>query len=297
MGYRSGMPAVSAVLERLATAVEGAAVLDRPASLAARVTGKLPPGKLKDLLSGTPLGHPLHPVLVTVPLGALAGATVLDASGADPRAARRLVGLSLLSSLPAAAAGASDWNDTNGAEQRVGVAHALVNTAGLALVAASWFRRREGGGRLSSLAGLSMLGASGWLGGHLSYAMGVGVDTTAFEHVPVEWTDACAEDDLRDGEPLAVTVGELPVLLVRRGAAITAIGNRCTHRGAPLSDGPLEGDCVTCPWHASQFDLATGAVVRGPATRPQPVLRVRIAEGRVQVCRDEQRALRKNPVT
>lgn len=292
------MPILSAALERLTNAIESARVLDTPAALGQRLTGKLGPGRVKDLLSGTPIGHPLHPVLVTVPIGAFVSSAVLDLSG-DRRAARRLLGLGLISSVPAAAAGASDWNDTLGAERRVGVAHALTNTVSLALLGASWWARRGGGtgGRKRSLTGLALLSGSGWLGGHLSYAQGVGVDTTAFQKPPIEWTDACALDDLTEGKPYAVTVEDTPVLLLMRGSQIVALGNRCTHRGAPLSDGPVVGNCIECPWHGSQFDLSTGQVERGPATRPQPVLQARVAAGRVQVRRDEQRTLRLNPTS
>lgn len=291
------MPLLSAVLERLADTIERASLLDRPADLGQKLTGKLPAGRVKDLLSGTPLGHPLHPVLVTVPVGAFISAAVLDATG-DRRSARRLIGLGLLSSVPAAAAGASDWGDTQGAERRVGVAHAVTNTVSLALLASSWWVRRDGrSGTGRSLAGLALLSGSAWLGGHLSYAQGVGVDTTAFTKPPVAWTDACAVDDLTDGKPYAVTVEDTPVLLLARGSQIVAIANRCTHRGAPLSDGPIVGNCIECPWHGSRFNLQSGEVERGPATRPQPVLDVRVVAGRVQVRRDEPRTLRVNPTS
>ncbi len=289
---------VAAVLERLVDAVEHAAVLDKPADAGQQLTGRLAAGPLKDLLSGTPVGHPLHPVLVTVPIGAFVGAAVLDVTGGDAAAARRLVGLGLLSSVPAAAAGLSDWGDTQGAERRVGVAHSMLNSAAMALLAASWVARRSSsGGRLLSTAGLGLVGVSGWLGGHLAYAQGVGVDTTAFQKPPVEWTDACAESDLVEGTPYAVTVEDTPVMLLRRAGRTTALGNRCTHRGAPLSDGAVVDGCVECPWHASRFDLATGAVERGPATRPQPVLQTRVVAGRVQVRRAEARTLRLNPTS
>lgn len=283
---------LSSLLERVAVAVENASSLDRPADLGQKVTGKLPAGNVKDVLSGTPIGHPLHPVMVTVPIGAFAGAAVLDLTGADPAAARRLVGFGLLASVPTAAAGLSDWGDTLGAERRVGLAHAVLNTASLGLLAASWIARRDGGGRLLSTAGIGLLGASGWLGGHLSYADGVGVDNTAFSPPPVEWTDACAEDELVDGRPHAVLVAGMSVMLLRRGDRITAIANRCTHRGGPLSEGTVVGDCIQCPWHGSRFDVATGEVERGPSTRPQPALEVRLVAGQVQVQRSEARALR-----
>ncbi len=214
-------------------------------------------------------------------------------------ASRRLIGLGVLSSLPAAATGLSDWGDTQGAERRVGLVHAASNTVGLALLTGSWLRRRGGGsgGRLLALAGFGVMGAGGWLGGHLSYALGVGVDTTAFSSPPTDWTDVCAETDLLEGQPQSFTVEEVPVLLVRHEGQLRALGDRCTHRGAPLHEGPVVDGCIECPWHASRFSLDDGAVVRGPATRPQPAFDVQASGGRVRVRRAEQRALRLNPTS
>ena len=74
------------------------------------------------------------------------------------------------------------------------------------------------------------------------------------------------------------------------------LANRCSHRGGPLADGDLNAGCLRCPWHGSEFDLATGRVRRGPATRPQPVYEVRVQNDDLQVRRDEPRSLRINPV-
>lgn len=291
------MTLTSRLLERLVGAIETATVLDRVADAGQKLTGALPAGPVKDLLSGTPIGHPLHPVLVTVPIGAFTASTYLDVVG-ESAASRRLIGLGLVSALPAAASGSSDWGDTLGAERRVGVVHALANTVGLGLLATSWVQRGAGrSGVASSLAGISVIGFSGWLGGHLSYAQGVGMDTTSFQSQPSEWTDACAEDDLGEEEPVSVTVADAPVLLLRRNGRVLAIGDRCTHRGGPLHEGPLVGDCVECPWHGSRFRLDGGEVERGPATRPQPTYDVRVDAGRVQLRRREERTLRTNPTS
>jgi nitrite reductase/ring-hydroxylating ferredoxin subunit/uncharacterized membrane protein len=291
------MPRLSELLERTISKLENAAGLDPAADAVQQISGKLPPGPVKDTLSGTQIGHPLHPLLVTLPIGAFTWACVLDLTRGDERAARRLIGLGLLAVLPTALTGISDWSDTEGAERRVGLVHAATNTVSVGLLIGSWVARRSPGrGRLTALAGLGLIGVSGWLGGHLAYAMGVGVDTTAFSAPPEEWTDAVAEADLSDGLPHAVTVDGLPVLLVRTGATVYALANRCTHRGAPLDEGKVVDGCIECPWHASRFRLSDGAVERGPATRPQPALAVRLVAGRVQVRRDEPKALRTNPV-
>ncbi|WP_041259793.1 Rieske (2Fe-2S) protein [Pseudofrankia inefficax] len=285
--------------ERLVEAVEGARVID---PLAERLAGfwsrTLSSERLRDLLSGRQLGHPLHPAAVLVPAGTLLSATALDLVGGPDarRGARRLVGLGLLAAGPAALAGWSDWLDTQEAERRVGVVHAASNAVGLSAYALSWWQRRQGrSGRLAGLAGAGVLGVGGWLGGHLAYAQGVGVDTTAFQAGPTEWTDAGSAADVTD-VPRRVDVGGVPLLVTRLEGRIVVLADRCTHRGGSLSEGKRDGDCVVCPWHGSRFALGTGAVRRGPATRPQPRYEVRARDGRLQVRRREERALRVNPV-
>ncbi len=291
--------------DTIATTIEEASFLDPPATAASNLIHKvLPAGPVKDLLSGTPLGHPAHPMLVTVPIGAWISASLLDVfggAGARP-AARRLVGLGTVIALPAALTGASDWSDTMGPERRVGLVHAATNYTAISLYAASWIARRRGrhaSGVRRAVLGAVVAGIGGWLGGHLTYAAGVGVDTTAFLGAPTEWTDVMVESDLPDDRPVAAMVGVVPLMILRRGDHVVALGDRCTHRGAPLHEGDLAdgGDCIVCPWHGSRFDTTTGEVMQGPATRPQPRLEVRIEQGRVQVRRGaEANALRTNPV-
>ncbi|MFD9661486.1 Rieske 2Fe-2S domain-containing protein [Rhodococcus sp. NPDC059968] len=202
--------------------------------------------------------------------------------------------------MPATLTGASDWTDTLGAERRIGAVHAVSNYAAIAAYLASWTARRRGRHGVGiglSAAGAGLLGVSGWLGGHLSYAAGVGVDTTAFSTLPSDWTDAAPETALTGKEMVAVLVGTVSVLLVNRSGTVVALSNRCTHRGAPLNDGSFHDGCIECPWHGSRFRVADGQVLRGPATRPQQVYETRVRDGRIQVRQqDEQRTLRTNPV-
>ena len=207
----------SRLLERVTTSIEQAEGLDKPAAALASLIGKVVrPGPVEDVLSGVPAGHPLHPALVAVPIGAWTSAGVLDAVG-EHDAARTLVGLGLVSALPAAASGASDWTYTEGAEKRVGFVHALSVYGALFAYGASYWARQRGSRRLGiglSVAGASVISMAGWLGGHLSYAQGVGVDTTAFQKYPEDWTDVAAADDIaQDGSPTVVEVAGVPVLL------------------------------------------------------------------------------------
>ena len=288
-------------MENVVTQIEHAEALDRPAELTASALRKVIPqrGPVGDLLSGTPLAHAAHPAVVLVPAGAWISASVLDLTGADGKAARRLVTLGNLSAVPAALTGASDWLTTLGAERRVGLVHAGLNYTALGLQLLSSRARRRGHrlrGSLLSLTATSIIGASGWLGGHLAYALGVGVDTTVFEQLPTEWTDLAAEDDIPLTGAIMREADGVPVLLTRLDGRIIAIADRCTHRGGPLHEGVVADGCVTCPWHESTFRLADGGIVTGPATRPQPSFEVRVSGGRVEVRRAEERALRTNPV-
>lgn len=298
------MNAITAALEQAVGRLERARRLDRIADPLTTVMRRLlPVGPIKNTTSGTPTGHPLHPLTVAVPIGAWLGASYLDAVGTqhDRTAARRMVGLGVLTAVPAVVTGASDWTDTMGAERRVGVVHALINHAALLSYAGSWLARRSGRHGLGATlagAGGAALAVGGWLGSHLAYGLGlgVGVDTTAFQAAITDWAEAADASAVTEGELLGVKVAGVPILLTRTDGEIAALADRCTHRGAPLHEGTLAQGCVTCPWHGSQFALS-GAVRRGPAVRPQLAYQVRVVAGRVQIRQpNEKRTLRTNPV-
>lgn len=292
------MPGLSTTAEQAVQRIEQLSVLDRAAdALAGTLQKVIRPGVVEDTLSGTPTGHPAHPPIVAVPLGAWTAALAMDATGADGAATRRLVGFGVLAALPAAATGASDWLSTTGAERRVGLVHATANYTALVLQAASYLSRRRGrrvrGAALSAL-GFACVSVGGWLGGHLSYALGVGVDTTAFQQLPQDWADVAPESDL-GAAPLLVEADGVPIVLYRAAGGVVALADRCTHRGGPLHEGELTDGCISCPWHGSVF-APDGEVRSGPAVRPQPRLDVRVQDGRVLVRRAEVRGLRTNPV-
>jgi nitrite reductase/ring-hydroxylating ferredoxin subunit len=58
------------------------------------------------------------------------------------------------------------------------------------------------------------------------------------------------------------------VNIASAAGSLHAFDDRCTHMGCSLANGKLNGTTVTCPCHGSQFDVTTGAVLRGPAQRP-----------------------------
>lgn len=281
-------PRTHRAVERL----ESAAALDGAAkALGKAVRNALPGGPVKDALSGTWLGHALHPVLTDIPIGAWTSALLLDWLGgrSSEPAADRLIAVGLLAAVPTVAAGASDWADTevgSPAARRVGFVHAAGNAVAATLFAASLLVRRRGArdtGRLLALAGGAAMTTGGFLGGHLSMARGVGVDETAFDLPPEDWTDVLAEGDLVDGKAQVVRVDGIEVMVVRHDGEVRALTDRCVHRGGPLHEGELKDGCVICPWHASRFDLRDGSLVRGPATYPQPAWQARVREGRIEL--------------
>jgi nitrite reductase/ring-hydroxylating ferredoxin subunit/uncharacterized membrane protein len=280
----------STPLRPLVDSLEQAAGLDAPGKAAGKaLRGMLSPGALKDTISGTWLGHAVHPPLTDLVVGSLISGSLLDLLGADERAASRLIGVGLLAAGPTALTGANDWADTevtHDGVRRVGLVHASANLAALTLYALSLAARRRGArdrGRRLSLAGAAAVTASGYLGGHMSYTRGVGPNQTVFDPGPGEWTPATDASELNDGEAKRVIVGDTPVLLVRHGDDVHAIHDRCGHRGCSLADGDVDGKIVTCSCHGSRFELTDGSVVRGPATSGQPVYDAREHSGLIEI--------------
>ena len=295
--------AVAAALGSVLRRIEAGSALDgigKPLNTA--LDRVLRPGPVRDGLSGKAIGHPAHPALVSAPIGCWTGALVADAFG-ERRAGRLLTAAGVVSAAPVVATGLSDWADTTGAEQRVGVVHLATNLAATAFYAGSWWARtrgRQGLGIALGLGGATLATAAGWLGGHLAYGLGVGVDTNAFVGGPTEWTTIEGES-----HPAAVIssghASGVGLVLIRPDSGggrsprpPHVLANRCSHRGGPLTEGRLVGECIQCPWHQSEFDLESGSVRRGPASVPQPVYEVRTQESGVQVRREESRSLRLN---
>jgi nitrite reductase/ring-hydroxylating ferredoxin subunit len=105
--------------------------------------------------------------------------------------------------------------------------------------------------------------------------------------VTEDWTPVGALDDLPDGRPAAVEVGDAELLLYRMGDSVFAVSDRCTHMGAQLHRGVVRSSgslvSVTCPMHGSMFSLGDGRVLRGPAAAPIAVWDTRVVDGGVEV--------------
>lgn len=276
--------------DTIAGRIENLEALDRVSETVQQAVRAAVPqeSKLKDVLSGTWLGHPLHPPLTDIVVGAWTSALLLDLLG-DERmgsAADRLVAAGILAAVPTASAGLSDWAELRGGSRRVGTVHAIGNTTALALHALSWAARRRGHrrrGRALSAAGYGIAAFSAWLGGHLSYAKGVGVNQTAFDDALGDWTPVLEEAELEEGKPTAARANGAAIVVVRTGSQLYALADRCSHRGCSLHEGQLnDGQTLTCPCHGSTFRL-DGTIVKGPATSPQPAYDTRRKDGKVEI--------------
>lgn len=247
--------------------------------------------RVRNFLHGTWLGHPLHPMITDVPLGAWTASTALDlyemstgdetfAPGADV-----VLKIGLVGAAGAAVAGFSDWHFTYEKPRRVGALHALVNVAATACFVGSWWQRRNGdrrSGLTTGLAGYGLCLVGAYLGGHLVYNERIGVNH-APEELPKKFTAVMPVKDLREGKMRKGEVDGIPILLVKRGDEIFAMAEKCSHLGGPLSEGEFDGQTVTCPWHYSKFDIEDGRILVGPATYKQPCFEVRVRAGKVEV--------------
>jgi nitrite reductase/ring-hydroxylating ferredoxin subunit/uncharacterized membrane protein len=241
------------------------------------------PGRtLKDILNGTWLGHPLHPAITDVPVGAWTAALALDLLG-EGRGAKIAVGVGLLGAVGAALSGLTDWLDTYGKPRKLGVAHAALNGTATLLYAASYFARDSSpnaGVALSSL-GYAVVAVGALYGGAISLDLQIGVNHAHGAEPPEREVDVAALADVPDGGMLRVSAKGYPVLLTRQGGEVHAIAAVCAHQGGPLDKGTLKDGVVTCPWHGSQFCVRDGSIVHGPTAYPQPAFEVRVVADRV----------------
>ena len=273
------------VLERLSEQIRP---LVRGSFEMAGPTGK----QVKNFLHGTWLGHPLHPVLTDVPIGAWTAAFALDAmesisgrrelgSGADVAITVGLVG-----AVGAAATGLTDWSETYGRARKVGLLHGMLNAGATALYVTSLVLRRKkkrNAGLGFAMLGYAVSSAAAYLGGHLVFGEQVGVNHAAAQEMPKEFVPVLADAELVEGQMKRADAGGVPVLLVRCEGEVCALAHTCSHLGGPLSEGKLDGDVVQCPWHRSRFNVRDGSVVDGPATFPQPRFEARVREGQIEV--------------
>jgi nitrite reductase/ring-hydroxylating ferredoxin subunit/uncharacterized membrane protein len=286
----------------LVTRLEDAEWLDPVARKVRKVVKRtVRPQWARDILHGVPIGHPVHPLAVQVPLGSWISAAVLDALPGNDQAATVLIGVGAASAVPSAVAGLMDWSQLHSQQQRVGLVHAAANITAVSLYGASLVARangQQGTGKVLAYMGLGVVGFGGFLGGHLSYRQAAGVNHSEDipHRFPSGWQALAPLQDLPDGKLHKRVVAGLPLLVFREGEAVNVLSDVCSHLSGPLHEGKLKdgrlkdgsqtdgGDpCVVCPWHGSTFSLRSGEIQAGPATARQPRFETRVTGGLVEV--------------
>ncbi|MGW0506422.1 Rieske 2Fe-2S domain-containing protein [Micromonospora sp. NPDC003241] len=279
-------------MRALLTKIEQASGLDRFGDRLQRaVQGTLRGQRVRDLLHGVWLGHPLHPAMVQVPVGSWMSAAVLDLMPGQRRAATALTTIGTVSALPAAVAGLNDWAALSRDQRRVGLVHAASNTVALVLYSGSVAARFSGRhqlGRTLGWLGLSAAGAGAYLGGHLAYKQGaqVNVSVSDLHLISDGWHSVAEMATLPQRQLVTRKVDDVSVILYRHGEDVTVMLERCPHQSGPLGEGEvteIDGHaCVVCPWHGSTFRLNGGEVVHGPSGNDQQTLPTRVVAGRVE---------------
>ncbi|MGI8827183.1 MAG: Rieske 2Fe-2S domain-containing protein [Chloroflexota bacterium] len=253
-------------------------------------TGK----RVQNLLNGTWLGHPLHPMVTDVPVGSWTATMVLDAVGATrdddamSSAADITLGIGWAAAVASIATGWAQWSYTSGKDRRVGLLHALTMATSFVVYTASLTARLRGArgtGVALANTGYLVMAAGAYLGGEEAFDIGFGVNHTAFEQGPGDYVAVMSEADLQANALTKVDAGGVSVLLVKLNNGIFALDDTCTHAGCSLAGGKLDGLSVICPCHGSQFDLRDGEVINGPATYREPSYFVRVRDGMVEVKR------------
>lgn len=252
--------------------------------------------KIKNFLHGTWFGHPVHPAVVTVPLGSWCATLLLDTlwlADEDPvmaRAADATLVFGAVGAVASALTGATDWSDIDGTDRRVGLMHGLLNAAvllgNLTSLGMRTAGKRRAGIVLSGL-GFAVSLFTAYLGGELSYAKGIGVNHVAWEGGPDDFVPVISLADLPEQRLTRVDASGMPAVLWREGSKISAIAATCSHLGGPLDEGTCQDGLVSCPWHGSTFRLDDGSVAIGPATYAQPTFAVRVRNGKVELRRLE----------
>jgi len=97
----------------------------------------------------------------------------------------------------------------------------------------------------------------------------------------MDFVKVALKKEIPAGKMKAVDVAGVSVLLANVAGEYYAVGNKCTHRGCKLSSGVFEGETVKCPCHKSVFNVKTGEVVHGPASKPAPRYAVKVEEEQI----------------
>ena len=249
--------------------------------------------------------HPIHPMLVTLPIGLWIGGFVFSALAASTGNA--LLGAAGFYTVIAGCVGAvlaavpgvidlfGSVPNRSSARNR-GYLHGSVNTCTLVLFVYASYRQGspavlpDAPTVVLELAGVIAIGYSGWLGGTLAYRNQIGVDhrfanagKLKIRRVEDFSRPVCNQGELGEGQAMLVHIGSERIAVARCSEGIFAFEDHCTHSGGPLSDGAIVGCAVQCPWHGSQFDIRSGRIIAGPAEEHLRIYDVDVRAGEVYV--------------
>jgi nitrite reductase/ring-hydroxylating ferredoxin subunit/uncharacterized membrane protein len=251
---------------------------------------RLPGGqKTVDFLNGTYIGHPLHPILTDLPIGAFTFAMMFDMATIGrkqpSKAATTLLMVGLVSVPVTALAGALDWQHTNGKTRRVGMGHAMMNTLGSAVLGLSLASRLRSSGptRTLNVLGNGILTLSAYLGGHLVFESRIGTKHESEAAPPEHFVAVLPESALKEQTLTRGEYNGYPIALYKRFGQLYAVADTCPHLGCALSEGSVEADAIVCGCHDSRFSLEDGAVLQGPSAFPVAAYAVRVVNGMVEV--------------
>lgn len=249
--------------------------------------------------------HPIHPFLVSFPIGLWVTSLIFDligVAGAKPgfyQAGFYAAIAGCVGAVLAAVPGAIDWYSVvppkSSAKNR-GLTHAVLNVTVLGLFIFQLAHRGAADVQpdkvalLAAVIGVGLLGYSGWLGGTLVYRNQIGVDHRYAN--AGQWRErtldsfdrpVCHTNELATGQMMLATIAGERIAVGRCETGMVAFADRCTHKGGSLADGALVGCTVQCPWHGSNFDVHTGRVVAGPAEEKIDVYEIDVRKNEVYV--------------
>lgn len=245
-------------------------------------------------------GHPIHPSIIPFPFAFLWGAFVADLIGLVFRRVSftitgwHLAAAGVIMALVAAIPGFVDYfrsvpPQSSGRERAT--RHMVLNLITVALFAIAWFTRVGEPHAPSAVAivleaiGVVLLSMAGWMGGVLVSRNQISVDhryanagrwrESSADAPPGQFAAVAGADELQVDQMKLVRLNGRRIVVARTERGYVAFADACTHKGGSLADGALICDVVQCPWHGSQFDVATGRVRAGPAKEPITTYEVR----------------------
>ncbi len=255
--------------------------------------------------------HPMHPMLVVLPIGLWIGSWIFDIlaiSRHDVMLGAASFYCAIAGVVGAAFAAIPGTMDYFGvvpprsSAKKRGALHGILNVCILLAFLTIAIRRGNAVNppdglelTIATLA-VAVLAVSGWMGGTLSYRNQIGVDRRYAnagqlkERTLDGWDrPVCNQSELGDGQILLAKIEQERIVIARCSEGVVAFSDHCTHKGGPLSDGALVGCTIQCPWHGSQFDIRTGRVVAGPAKEKITTYPIEIRAGEVYIKRESKK--------